>query len=278
MSESPLKKYKRVPKLQIDLPSQGRYWANAAIEKSSEIEVYSMTAADEISTKTPDTLFSGETTASIIKNCIPSIKDPWRMPVLDLSTCLSAIRLASFGENFDLQTKCPTCKEENSFSIDLQFMIEYFNNKEWQDTVYVDEFVIQLLPMTYREFTEVQKSNFKIQRQIYQHILKMEESEDKEELLKNAYLQLASIRANVVIGHIVSITVDGEIESNRKEIVEFITNSDKRIYKAVEEVVVRNTNNWNIPPANVTCSNEECNHNWDLPIELDYSNFFVKYL
>lgn len=277
MSESPLKRYKRIPKLQIDLPSGGRFWDSSAIENFTELEVYSMTAADEISTKTPDTLFSGETTANIIKNCIPGIKNPWQMPVLDLNTCLSAIRLASFGENFDLQTKCPSCKEENTFSIDLQFMIEYFNNKEWQDVVYVDSLVIQLQPMTYREFTELQKNNFKIQRQIYQHILKMNDSDEKEALLKDAYLQLSGIRANVVLGHIVSITVDGEIETNRNEIIDFMKNSDKYIYKAVEEVVIRNTNNWNIPPANVTCSNEECNHTWDLPIDLDYSNFFVKY-
>lgn len=277
MSESPLSRYKRMPKLQIDLPSHGRFWKDDAIEKFTDLEVYSMTASDEISTKTPDTLFSGETTANIIKNCIPSIKNPWVMPILDINACLSAIRLASTGNNLEITTKCPNCKEENTYGIDLQQIIEYYTNKEWQDVVYVDNFVFELQPMSYKEYTEIQKNNFKIQRQIYQHILKMDDSDEKEELLKESYLNLARIRAGVVIGHVVSITVDGEIETNRKEIIDFINNSDKQIYKAIEEVVIRNTNNWNLPPSNVNCSNEECNHNWDLPIDLDYSNFFVKY-
>lgn len=277
MNDSPLKRYKRQPKLSIDLPTQGKFWKEGSCSHFKELEVYSMTAADEISTKTPDTLFSGQTTANIIKNCVPGIKDPWEMPVLDLTTVLSAIRMASYGEEYTMASACPKCREENQYSINLQNVIESFTTKEWQDTVYVDDLTFYLKPMSYKEMTELQKSNFVIQRQIVQQILKMEDGEEKDVKLKEAYTSMAGIRAKIVIGHVTGIEIEDTTVTNRKEIEDFLINDgEKSFYNAVSEVVVRNSNNWAIPPMRVKCSNEECNHEWDFAIDLDYSNFFVQ--
>lgn len=275
MSESPLAKYKRQPKLSIDLPSQGKWWPVGACEKFTDVEIYSMTAADEIATKTPDILFSGQTTASIIKNCVPSIKDPWKMPVIDLYTVLSAIRMASYGEEYGIASKCSKCSEEAEYSLLLTKIIEEFANKNWQDIVYVDDFTFYLQPMNYKEITEVQKQNYTIQRQIVQQILKMEEGESKSEKLKEAYTNLAGIRAKIVLGHVVGIEVDGETEKNRKEIENFLINEEKKYYHAVEEVVLNNTKIWSIPPIEVSCANNECDNKWNMGVDLDYSNFFV---
>jgi len=59
-----LEKYQRQPKLYIDLPSKGRWYPPNALAKSDELAIYSMTASDEIATKTPDALFSGNTTVN----------------------------------------------------------------------------------------------------------------------------------------------------------------------------------------------------------------------
>lgn len=277
MSDSPLSRYKRQPKLSIDLPSGGKFWQDNCCSKFSEVEVYSMTAADEISTKTPDTLFSGQTTAAIIKNCVPAILDPWKMPVLDLTTVLAAIRMASYGQEYSMATTCPKCGEMGEYSVDLQAIIETYRGKDWQDQVYVDDLTFYLKPMSYEDMTEVQKNNFVIQRQIVQQIMKMEDGQEKDQKLKDAYTSLAGIKAKIVLGHVVAIEVDGETVTNRKEIEDFlIKEGEKKFYHAVEEVVVRNSNNWNIPPMRVKCSNEECNHEWDFAIDLDYSNFFVQ--
>jgi len=275
MSESPLKRYKRQPKLSIDLPSRGKWWPQGSCEKFTELEVYSMTVSDEIATKTPDILFSGQTTASIIKNCVPSIKDPWKMPIVDLYTVLSAIRLASYGEEYNLMSRCVKCSTEGEYSVYLNKIIDQFQNKEFQDVVYVEDFTFYLNPMDYREVTEVQKQNYTIQRQIVQQILKMEEGPEKSEKLKDAYTSLAGVRAKIVLGHVVGIEVDGETETSRKEIEDFLINEEKKYYREVEKVVLANTEAWSIPPIQVNCSNEECNHTWDMTVDLDYSNFFV---
>jgi len=277
MNDSPLARYKRQPKLSIDLPSQGKFWKEGSCVQFQDLKVYSMTAADEISTKTPDTLFNGQTTAGIIKNCIPEIKNPWDMPVLDLSTVLAAIRLASYGEDYSLTSTCAKCKEENQYSVSLQKIIDSFTRKEWQDKVYIEDLTFYLKPMTYKEMTELQKSNFVIQRQIVQQIIKMDDGEDKDLKLKDAYTSLAGIKAKIVIGHVIAIEVEGDTVTNRKEIEDFLVNNgEKTFYDTISEVVVRNSNNWAIPPMKVKCSNEECSHEWDVTIDLDYSNFFVQ--
>ena len=74
---NPLSKYFRQSKLYISLPSQGKHYPAGAIDfpESGEVEVYSMTAKDELLFKTPDALLNGQATVDVIQSCIPAIKD-----------------------------------------------------------------------------------------------------------------------------------------------------------------------------------------------------------
>ena len=106
---SPLTKYQRQPKQSIDLPSKGRWYSQGSLEKSEELEVFSMTASNEIATKTPDTLLSGNTTVDIIKSCVPSIRNPWEIPLTDIYTILGVIRMASYGSSINAKNTCTEC-------------------------------------------------------------------------------------------------------------------------------------------------------------------------
>jgi len=65
---NPLQKYFRQPKIYIRLPSNGKYWNPNDIEltESGELPVYAMTAKDELSFKTPDSLINGQSTVNVI--------------------------------------------------------------------------------------------------------------------------------------------------------------------------------------------------------------------
>jgi hypothetical protein len=64
-----------------------------------------MTAKDELMLKTPDALMNGQATVEVIKSCVPSIKNPWHMPSIDIDTILIAIRIATYGENMEFSSK-----------------------------------------------------------------------------------------------------------------------------------------------------------------------------
>ena len=73
---NPLSKYFRQPKLYIQIPSRGKYYQQGSIEypENGELEVYSMTAKDELVFKTPDALLNGQATVDVIQSCIQKNK------------------------------------------------------------------------------------------------------------------------------------------------------------------------------------------------------------
>ena len=102
-SPNPLAKHFRQPVLYIKLPSNGRWWPEGSVDipVTGEIPVYSMTAKDEITMKTPDALMNGSSTVHVIESCCPSIHNAWKMPAIDLDSILIAIRIASYGKEME---------------------------------------------------------------------------------------------------------------------------------------------------------------------------------
>jgi hypothetical protein len=85
MANNPLQQFFRQPKIYISLPSQGVYNKPGTFSGNIErLAVYGMTGMDEILLKTPDALLSGESTATVIKSCCPSVTDAWDLPVNDI--------------------------------------------------------------------------------------------------------------------------------------------------------------------------------------------------
>jgi len=271
---SPLTKYQRQPKQYIDLPSKGKWYTPGALEKHEELEVYSMTASDEIATKTPDALLSGNSTANIIKNCVPSIRDPWQVPMVDIYTILSAIRMASYSDAISLTDTCTKCSEENTYEIGLQGIIGHLGNQTYTTDIEVLDMKFEVRPLTYKEFNAVNKENFKLQRRMMQDIPKIENDDSKGEEAQKIYDKLAELKANTVISSIAKVvTEDGEEETDIHAIADFIKNADKEYFSAIEEVLIKNNEQFSIPHTDTTCA--ACGHSDKLEVEMDYSNFFV---
>tara|TARA_B110000240_G_C13496977_1_gene452081 strand:- start:2073 stop:2900 length:828 start_codon:yes stop_codon:yes gene_type:complete len=272
---SPLTKYQRQPKQYIDLPSKGQWYPQGALEKHEELAVYSMTASDEIATKTPDALLSGVSTANIIKNCIPSIIDPWAIPIVDIYTILSAIRMASYTDAISINDVCKKCGEENTYEIGLQGIIGHFGNQTFETNLSVADMKFELRPLSYKEFNSVNKDTFKLQRRMVQDIPEIENDDLKGEESQKVYDKLSELKANTVISSIAKvITDDGEEETDIHAIAEFIKNSDKEYFSNIEELLIKNNNAFAIPNTDTTCAT--CSHNDKLEVEMDYSNFFVQ--
>jgi hypothetical protein len=271
---SPLTKYQRQPKQSIDLPSKGKWYAPGTLESFTELEVYSMTASDEIATKTPDTLLSGNATASVIKNCIPSIKNPWEIPMTDVYTILSAIRMASYGDSISVNNTCTECSEENKYDVDLQNMIGHFSGGVFVDEFELDNVKFTLRPLNYKELNEINKFNFKCQRKLVQSIPLMEDEDVQAEATQQVYDELNNLKVSTVSTSVATIEINGEVEKNQNAISEFLKSSESKFYNKVEEMLIENNLAFAVPTTKTTCST--CGHEADLNIEMDYSNFFAQ--
>ena len=121
---NPLIQAYRKPALYIPLPSKGEFYkTKPKLSIDGELAIYAMTARDELITKTPDALFNGEATISVIKSCCPDIDNPKTMPVSDLLVILVGIRQASYGKNIEMDVKCPKCEFQNQLQLDANIML-----------------------------------------------------------------------------------------------------------------------------------------------------------
>jgi len=273
---SPLKKYRRQPKLFIDIPSGGKYTpANTFYnDTTSQLAVFSMTANDEILFKTPDALVSGSATVQNIQSCIPSITNPWNLVTLDIDSVLIAIRMATYGPTMNVNSKCPKCRVENTYEIDLQSFLQHYQTCTYNDTLQVENFTIKTRPITYREMTENQKQTVAFQRAINIDVPKIKDDKERETATENLLNQIANQAVKLIYASISSVEVDGEIETNPKEIEEWVEGNDVSIFKAIKNHIEANSRTWQIPLKDVQCG--ECEHKFKINVSLDQSDFFGK--
>ena len=134
---NPLKQFFRQPAIYLRLPSEGRHWPNGSLNMpdNKELPVFPMTAIDEITYRTPDAVFNGQAVVNVIQSCVPNIKDAWVVPGVDLNAVLIGIRIASYGHEMEINTKCPNCGHESEFSVDLRMVLDQIKEPDYNKTI-----------------------------------------------------------------------------------------------------------------------------------------------
>lgn len=276
--DSPLTKYKRTPKLYIDLPSGGNYYPRGALDSTDgkELPVYSMTAKDEISLKTPDALFTSKAMYSVIQNCIPNIKDPRLMPMIDVDFVLAAIRIASYGDTMKIGTKCPKadCGEEAEYQIELQNILDHFNSLTFKSEIKVNDFLLRIRPLSYQEINEVNSKTMTVQRALVQQVPSIQDQEERQNKINQLYDEINSLQSDLVYSIVTEITTpDGDREIHHNFIIDFLANNDPAFFNAARECYQEQNRLWTTPISTVNCS--ECNTEYKISPGLDQANFFV---
>lgn len=124
---NPLLANVRIPGETFRLPSQGLFYINGELDDTvvnGEVEVYPMTAMEEVILSTPDKLLSGKAVVEIFSNCIPQIKQPGALLSKDVDFLMVCLRMVTFGQYMEIayQHDCENAKQ-NSYMVDLQKMI-----------------------------------------------------------------------------------------------------------------------------------------------------------
>jgi hypothetical protein len=271
---NPLAGYFRQPKIYIRLPSQGKFYADGSLDISDngEYPVYAMTAKDELMFKTPDALLSGQSTVEVIRSCIPAITDPWQMPSIDLDTALIAIRIATYGENMEISTVCPSCETDNSYEMNLVEWLTSISKFNYQETLPVEQLILHLRPYSYQEITKTNLKSFEQQR-IFNVINDDNLSdEQKVEMFGKSFVKLTQLTVDIIAGCIRQIDTPESSVSDQQMIKEFIDNSPKEVFDSISKHVSSMKDKIELKPLNAKCSN--CSHEFIVPITIDQSNFF----
>lgn len=272
---NPLSQYFRQPKIYIKLPSEGRFYPAGSLDVSQngEYAVFAMTAKDELMFKTPDALMNGQSTVEVIKSCIPAIKDPWKMPSIDIDAALIAIRVATYGERMEVAANCPSCNHKNEFDLNLVAYIDGYQGFHYQDQLTMGPLTLFIRPYSYYESTKTALKTLE-QQKIFQIVNDDSMSdESKIEKFGESFVKLTELTVDVIAGSISKIvTPDAEV-TDQKQIKEFINNAPKEIFNQINLHVVQMKESIELKVKDVEC--EECQHKFDMPVTMDQTNFFA---
>lgn len=274
MLHNPLKQYFRRPAVFINLPSKGKGYSPEVIEfpENGELPVYPMTAIDEITLRTPDALFNGTAVADVIKSCIPSIKDPWRLNSSDLDAVLIGIRAAGGESTIDITTVCPSCKESNTYGVNLINVLSTLKMADYDARLEVNNLSIKFKPMTYAEMNDAAMGQFDVQK-TFNEIEKIENDQEKIAATQVAIKTITDITMQLVSKSIESISSPDSTVTDKDFIYDFLRNCDSNVYKAIRD---HNTNlkaSTELKPLDIQCIS--CKHEYKQPFTLNASDFFA---
>ena len=274
-AKNPLSSWFRQPKIYIRLPSKGKFYPAGSLDLSTnqEYPVYAMTAKDELMLKTPDALLTGQSTVEVIKSCIPAIQNPWLMPSIDLDYCLIAIRIATYGEKMEIDTKCPHCTAENSFDMDLTAWLGIFDNFVYNDVIDVDPLQVYIRPYSYQEVT---KNSIKaMEQQRIFNIVNDERLSDEEKLKRfgESFVKLTELTVDIIADCVTKIETPNGATSDKLFIKEFINNCSKEVFDAISARIGDMKSQIELKAPVVNCS--DCGKEFSVPITMDQSNFFA---
>ena len=276
-NSNPLQKHFRRPAIYFKLPSGGAFWPDETLELTAtgELSVLPMTTKDEITIRTPDALLNGHGVVEVIQSCIPSIKNAWKMPSIDVDAALIAIRIASYSSNMEVDSVCPFCSEENTYQIDLHQTLKSIHTPDYSQPLVVDELTFKFRPQQYFEINKVNLVNFEEQKILNTINDASLEDADKSAQFAEHIARLVDLNNQVYVDSLENITINdsGTVVSDPVFINEFIKNADRRIVNQIKLKIEEFSDIVKIKPVPVTCG--ACQKPFDINVTFDHAHFFA---
>jgi len=279
---NPLQKYYRQPAIYIKLPSGGKYYPKEVFTptETGEIPILPMTAKDELTFKTPDSMINGQATVDVIKSCVPNLLDPWKMVNYDTDAVLLAIRIATFGETMDVSYTIPGAEDKQTSTVNLPALLEDLGKVTLEDYATTSKgFKVKIQPLDYKTLTKVQIAKFE-QQKMYGTINSSTLTEDqKQTAFAKSFETLNTVNFSLLLDSIQEITTpDGVVVTDRQQIIDFVNNADTVTVREIEEKLTALRLQAQMKPIKVKATEEQIKKGvpatFEVPITFDNSNFF----
>jgi hypothetical protein len=271
---NPLSQYFRQPAIHVRLPSQGDFYpANAlALPPNGEVPVLPMTAVDEITYRTPDALFNGSAVVSVIRSCVPAVKDPWAVPNIDMDALLIAIRIASFGHAMDLTTACPSCNTPDEITVDLRSVNDGLRIGNYKQSLALGDLEIFFKPICYKDINDNNQLQFEQQQGLRVLNDDSVDEKTKAEQLTKSIAAINELTLRTITQSIAAVKTPADTVTEPEFINEFLKNCDRAVFNRLRDHAIELRQNSEIQPLDIKCNH--CNHEYKQPFTLDMSSFF----
>lgn len=274
MNSNPLSQYFRQPAIFIRLPSQGKFYPANTIEHTvnGEYPVLPMTTMDEITYRTPDALFNGQAVCSVIESCIPNIKDAWAVPNVDLDTILVAIRIATYGNDLDINSTCPSCETETEYTMNLTQILSNIQGIDYSQSLKIGDLEIYFQPLSYKQMNENSLTQFEEQRALQSLTDIDSNNSERVKQLADVLKKINNITTRALSQCISMVKTPTAQVSNEQHIAEWLGNCDRNMFSQIKDFIIANKQKSELQPMHVKCNN--CNHEYDQSFTLNMTDFF----
>lgn len=273
LPNNPLTQYFRQPAIYIQLPSQGKFYPPGVLNlpPNGEVPILPMTSVDEITYRTPDALFNGTATVNVIKSCVPSIRDPWAMPSVDIDAVLVGIRIASYGHAMDLNVLCPACNTDDEISVDLRAVNDRLKIGDYTTPLVIGDLEFWFQPINYKSVNE--NSRMQLEQQQAMRVLDSDvDDKVKLEQLNHSMKLITETTTRTIAQSIATIKTPQALVHETEYIIDFLNNCDSKIFNQLRDHVIQIKQKSDIQPLALTC--KHCSHEYTQPFTLDLSSFF----
>jgi len=274
MNSNPLSQYFRQPAVYVQLPSEGKFYPETALQRSenNEYAVLPMTTMDEITYRTPDALFNGSAVVSVIQSCIPDIKNAWDMPSVDIDKVLVAIRIATYGHELDIETKCPSCENEDSFEVDLRSILDQINSADFSKPLTTGDLEIYFKPMSYKQINDNGMVQYEEQRML--QMLQDESIDEQQKMTRMSEVlkKMSVVTTEALASNIAMVKTPQAQVTDSKHIAEWLGNCDRKMFSTIRDHIVSFKSASEIQPLTIECTN--CSHKYEQSITLNMTTFF----
>lgn len=276
MIDNPLKNYLRKAEIHIKLPSNGKWWPEGSIEipPNGEMPILAMTGHDDLVMKNADGLMNGASSVEVIQSCVPNIKNAWVGPNVDIEFLFIAIRIASYGEEMNVEKQCVKCKETSKFAINLHAVLQNMQFPDFNKTVQVGDLHFMLKPSTYEMANLSAQKLYEQQRAILAAQSTDLTVESREKILRETIQKLGEINTNQMIEFIEYVILpDGSKVTEREHIVEFIHQASRKDFDTLKKGIDDKNSQYVTPEIPFTCA--ECGSSEITKFEFNPGNFFA---
>jgi len=291
---SALKKYYRKPKLYIELPSGLNFYEDGFIPSSdvssnNEVGVLPMTTMNDLMLKNPEALLNGTAIENLIKDSTTlNDVDVKKMIKSDVDVLLVAIKVASQGETQEIELTCPKCEHEQTYARNLKTLLSEVEPHEKEYVIThenLDGLSVYLRPSSFQDALTLDAHAFEEQKkitQIRQNLNKMlseKEIEEEDEVMflssiheifKDLTMSTMDVYANCIQK---IVTEDGEIETNRDEIYEWLKQLDNKSFEKIRDKLSEINKHGVRSEEKIKCV--ECEYEWDQPFDTNPTDFFA---
>jgi hypothetical protein len=271
---NPLQQYFRRPALYLKLPSGGAGYPEGTIDmpETGELPIYPMTAIDEITSRTPDALYSGVAVVELIKSCVPAIKDPWYVNINDLDPILVAIRAATSGSLMEIETTCPSCSEETKYDVNLSAVLAGYRTGDYSQPLIIDDITIKFKPLPYKDINKTNMMQFEIQKMLID-LQNLESGDEQTKRSGEAMKSIQNMAIDLISGTIEYIKVPGAIVFEQEYILEFLRMCDVGTFDKIKEKNLELRESAQSKPLEIECIH--CQHEYTQPFTINVTDFFA---